>query len=182
MINFSDSQLLFGGTGAVLVLWTLGAHNRLMRLRGAIAAAWSQIDEQLRRRREVLPPLVQALREPMAAEAPALDAVLEAQAQVQQQAQSLKPLAAKSMTELLQAESRLASALARLRALLEQHPELRHREDVAGWLQALADADVRQGVARHLFNDAVQAYNTALLQYPTRLLKPLFGLRTAARL
>jgi LemA protein len=49
-------------------------------------------------------------------------------------------------------------------------------------MQTLKDVDTRQAVARHVFNDAVSAYNQALLQYPTRLLKPLFGLRTAATL
>ena len=167
---------------ALLVLWMLGAHNRLMRLRAAIATAWSQLEEQARRRREVLPPLVEALREPLAAEAATLDAALEAQAQLQRAVEAVRPLASKSLTELLHADSRLASALSRLRALLDQHPDLRHREDIAGWLQTLQDIDTRQGVARHVFNDAVQAYNRALLQYPTRLLKPVFGLRTATTL
>lgn len=167
---------------ALLALWMLGAHNRLVKLRAAIVAAWAQIDEQLKRRRELLPPLVEALREPLAAEAPTLDAALEAQAQLQRTVELLRPLAAKSLTDWLHAESRLASALARLRALLEQHPDLRHRDDIAGWLQSLKDIDTRLGVARHVFNDAVNAYNRALLQYPTRLLKPLFGLRTATPL
>jgi LemA protein len=177
-----SSHFWFGLAGAVLVLWMLGAHNRLMRYRSAIVAAWGQLEEQMKRRREVLPPLVQALREPLAAEAPALDAVLEAQAQSQRAVELLRPLAVKSLADVLHADSRLASALARLQALLEQNPELRYREDIAGWMQTLKDVDTRQAVARHVFNDAVSAYNQALLQYPTRLLKPLFGLRTAATL
>jgi LemA protein len=177
-----SSHLGLGVALAVLVLWMLGAHNRLMRLRAAIVVAWNQIEEPLRRRREVLPPLVEALREPLADESAALDALLEAQAQRQRTGELLRPLAARSLAELLHAESRFGSALTRLRALLEQHPELRQREDIAGWLSALHEADVRQNVARHVFKDAVQAYNRALLQYPTRLLKPFFGLRTATTL
>ncbi|NML16217.1 LemA family protein [Azohydromonas caseinilytica] len=177
-----SSRAWLGVAVAVLVLWMLGAHNRLMRLRAAIVVAWGQIEEQTRRRREALPPLVEALREPLAAEAPTLDAALEAQAQLQRTVELLRPLASKTLADLLHADSRLASALSRLRALLDQHPELRHREDIAGWLLTLQDIDTRQGVARHVFNDAVQAYNRALLQYPTRLLKPLFGLRTATTL
>ncbi|MDZ5456347.1 LemA family protein [Azohydromonas lata] len=176
------SHYWLGLMAAVAVLWMLGAHNRLMRHRAAIVAAWGQLDEQMKRRREVLPPLVDALREPLAAEAPALDAVLEAQAQLQRAVDALKPLAAKSLAEVLHAESRLTSAQTRLKALLEQHPELVQREDIAGWMQALKDVQTRKDVARHVFNDAVNAYNQALLQYPTRLLKPLFGLRTAVTL
>ncbi|WP_157265362.1 LemA family protein [Azohydromonas aeria] len=167
---------------ALVALWMLGAYNRLVKLRAAVVAAWAQIEEQLKRRRELLPPLVEALREPLAAEAPTLDAVLESERQLQRAAELLRPLVSKSLAELVHAESRLASALARLRALLDQHPELRHRDDIGGWLQSLKDIDTRLGVARHVFNDAVTAYNHALLQYPTRLLKPLFGLRTATPL
>jgi LemA protein len=177
-----SSHVWLGLAAAVVVLWMLGARNRLMRHRAAIVAAWGQIEEQLKRRREVLPLLVAVLREPLVDEAATLDAALEAQAQLQRAAELLRPLAAKSLVELLHAESRLASALARLLALLEQHPDLRSQDDVAGWTGALKDIDTRQAVARHVFNDAVAAYNRALLQYPTRLLKPLFGLRTATTL
>lgn len=177
-------RLVLGVLAALLVLWALGAYNRLTRLRGVILAAWGQIDEQLKRRRDMLPALVETLRAPLQAEAPALDAVLEAQTQLQAAADTVRarPLAAERLEALLRAHNRHASALARLLALLDQHPELRQRPDIGDWLRELHDADRRQTIARHNFNDAVQAYNAALQQFPTRLLKPVFGFRRASRL
>ncbi|HEY6133161.1 MAG TPA: LemA family protein, partial [Rubrivivax sp.] len=64
---------------AVLVFWMVGAYNRLVRLRNGIGAAWAQVDKQLNRRAQALPVLLAALREPMSAEGPALDAVAVAQ-------------------------------------------------------------------------------------------------------
>ncbi|MCU0930027.1 MAG: LemA family protein [Burkholderiaceae bacterium] len=168
---------------AVLVLWALGAHNRLVRLRNAIRAAWEQIDESLRRRHEALPALLAALREPLAAEHPTLDAVADALAQQRVATDALRatPVGAETAA-FLRADGVLASSIARLLALLDQQPALRERDDVAAWLRELHDSDLRLAFARQAFNDAVDAYNAALAQFPTRLLRPLFGFVAGRRL
>lgn len=168
---------------AVLVLWMLGAHNRLVRLRNAIHTAWSQIDEQLRRRREALPGLVAALREPLLGEQHTLDAVQAALGEQLAAAEALRagPVAAERTADFVRTDSLLASAIARLLALLDQQPALRERQDVAAALRELHDVDLRLAFARQWFNDAVDAYNAALLQFPTRLLRRLFGFSTASR-
>ncbi|MDE2147425.1 MAG: LemA family protein, partial [Burkholderiales bacterium] len=71
-------QLAALALGALLVFWSLGAYNRLLALRQAVAAAWAKVEEARRQRAEAALPLLQALREPLAAEAGALQA-LEAQ-------------------------------------------------------------------------------------------------------
>lgn len=168
---------------AVLVLWMLGAHNRLVRLRNAILGAWAQFDEPLRRRHEALPALLSALREPLAAEHRTLDAVADALAQQRAAAEALrtKPVGAET-TAFLRADGLLASAIARLLALLDQQPALRARDDIAASLRELHDSDLRLAFARQAFNDAVDAYNAALAQFPTRLLRPLFGFVVGQRL
>lgn len=169
---------------AVLVLWALGAYNRLVRLRNAIHAAWSQIDEQLRRRRDALPRLAEALRGPLAAEHRTLDAVLDAQRQAQAAAEATgaRPLDAPAVEAFARHDAVLASAVERLLALLAQHPALRERDDIGASLRELHDSDLRLAFARQWFNDAVDAYNVALAQFPTRLLRPLFGFAAARRL
>lgn len=166
---------------AVLVLWALGAYNRLVRLRNAIHAGWSQIDEQLRRRRDALPRLVAALREPLAAEHRTLDAVIDAQRQAHTAAEvaGARPLAAPTIEAFARHDAVLASAVERLLALLAQQPALRERDDIGACLRELHDSDLRLAFARQWFNDAVGAYNAALVQFPTRLLRPLFGFAPA---
>ena len=68
----------------------VGAYNRLVRLRGAIGAAFAQLDAQLDRRARELPALLTALRGPLPAERATFDAVDTAQAAVQAAAQSLR--------------------------------------------------------------------------------------------
>ena len=180
----SLGALLAAAVAAVLVLWVLGAHNRLMQLRNAIHAAWGQIDEQLRRRREHLPPLLAALREPLAAESATLDAVQAALERQLAAAEALRarPTAGEAVGALARAEAELASTVARLLALLDQQPAQRQRDEVGAALRELHDADLRLAFARQWFNDAVDAYNGALQQFPTRLLRPLLGLAPASRL
>jgi LemA protein len=176
-------ELLPVGVVAVLALWMFGAYNRLVALRHAIHTAWGQIDEQLRRRGDALPRLVQALRAPLVAEARALDAVVEAQAHAQAAAERVarKPTAPDALPVYARGDAALSSAIERLLALVDQQPALREHDDIAALLRELHDADLRIAFARTAFNDAVDAYNAALAQFPTRLLGPLYGFAAATR-
>jgi LemA protein len=169
---------------AVLVFWMVGAYNRLVGLRNRIGSAWQQVDEALQRRGEAVAPLVAALREGLVGEGAALDALLSAQAQVAAAADGLRPrpMLADSTQALVLAEALMAAASARVLALLDLQAELRGTEAVAGPALALREAEPRLGFARQLFNDAVQAYNDAARQWPTRWLTRLYGFGTAGRL
>jgi len=167
------------------VFWMVGAYNRLVALRSAIGSAWAQLDEPLQRRRDALQALVEALRPPLAEDGAALDALQGATLQVQAAAEALRarPVAAPLAAALVTAEEVLSTALARVVALLEHHPQLRDdTPEVAQPLQALKELEPRLAFARQLFNDAAQAYNAAARQFPTRLLTRLYGFGTAGRL
>lgn len=171
--------------GAVLAFWMVGAYNRLVALRNAIGSAWAQVDEQLQRQRESLQALLAALRPHLADEAAALDALQGALLQVQAAAEAVRarPVAAGLTAALLTAEEVLASASARMLALLEHRPDLRDDSaEVAGPLQALKELEPRMAFARQLFNDAARTYNEAAREFPTRLLTRLYGFGTAGHL
>lgn len=170
--------------GAVLLFWVVGAHNRLVGLRNAIAQAWGQIEEPLIRRHELLPEVVGALRDLVPAEQPALDAVIAASAQTAAAAASVrrKPTDAGAVASLALAEQVLAGATARLRGLLEHD---RNLSDQAGMLEQLTELtvlDQRLSFRRQLFNQAVHHYNEAAAQFPTSLLTPLFRFELARSL
>jgi LemA protein len=169
---------------AVLVLWMLGAYNRLVRQHNLIHHASTQIDEQLRRRAEALPALLHALHAPLAGERAALEAVADAAAQQQAATAAWRgsPTDDVRTGALARSDAVLASAVQRLLALLDQQPVLRELVQVALPLRELHDADLRLAFARQAFNDAVDVYNAALEQFPTRLLRRAFGLRAAVRL
>jgi LemA protein len=181
-MNFTTGQIVTGLLGVTLVLWALGAYNRLVTLRSAILVAWAQIDEQLRRRREALPPLLERLREALPAEA--LDAVAAAQARVLYTAEPVRvrPTRGAAVARLAVADAQFGAAMTELLKQIDQAPGLREQEDIVQWTRELHDAELRDAFARQLFNDAVEVYNTAAYQYPTRLLIPVFGFRAAGRI
>jgi LemA protein len=180
----SVEQLWVIGIAALLLFWALGAHNRVVALRSAIAAAWAQVDAALQRRSAAVAALVTGLRGHMPDEQGTLDAVLVAQARVQAAADALRPrpVRADHAQALAQAEGTLSAALARLLALLDHQPALRQSSELAPQLAVLHDTTPRLAFARQLFNDAARVYNDAARQFPTRLLTRLFGFGPAGQL
>lgn len=180
----SDAQILVLALAAVLVFWTLGAYNRLVALRNGIGEAWALVAEVLDTRGRAADALVAALREPLAAEQGALDALRAAQAQLRTAAEALaqRPVDAARAAALVAAEAALAATSARVLALLEQWPGWRGDAAVVGHATLLRDSPARLAFARQLYNQAAQAYDEAALQFPTRLLTGLFSFGPAGRL
>jgi LemA protein len=172
---------------AVLLFWIVGAYNRLVRLRAAILAAWDQIVAALVRRSEAMAAVADAVRGPLAAEAPTLAALAEADARQRGFADGVRPARARIADVALWvgAEAALASPASRLRALIELQPALVHESDQGPQLQAAmagwAEAEPRIQFARQGFNDAVDRYNRAIHQWPTRLIASPLGFRSAGR-
>jgi LemA protein len=182
--SMSTQQLWLVAGAALLMFWMLGAHNRLVALRNDIGAAWAQLDEPLQRRAATVVPLVAGVRGYLADEQGALDAVLAALAMVQMAAHALRPHPAHApqAAALTSPEAALAAALARLLSLVEHRTDIAADATLVPHLAALRDAGQRLGFARQLFNDAVQRYNDAARQFPTRLLSSLFGFSAAGTL
>jgi len=180
----STPWLVVLAVGAITFFWMLGAHNRLVGLRNAIIAAWGRVQDTLAQRSAALAPLVAALREPLAAEQGALDALLAAQAEAQRTAGLLNasPMQAAPAQAWVAAESVLAAAASRVTALLEQDLALRSQDSVATPAAALREAQSRLAFARQAFNEAAADYNEALAQFPTRLLMRVFRFAPAGRL
>jgi LemA protein len=180
----SVEQLWVIGIAALLLFWALGAYNRVVASRSAIAAAWAQVDTSLQRRAAAIAAITSGLRARMPEEQGALDAVLVTQAKVQAAADALRPrpALAERAQALAFAEVTLSAALARLLALLDHRPDLHQDSELAPHLAVLHDTTPRLAFARQLFNDATRVYNEAARQFPTRLLARLFGFGPAGEL
>lgn len=161
---------------AVLGLWMLGAYNRLTALRAAILAAWAPLEAAFQARAQAFDTLLALAAEPLAGERAACDAVATAQAALASAVDQARrrPLAAEGMTELAKADAVLAAVSLRLLALVEQAEALRGEPAVKAALQALQELRPRLQFSRQAYNEAVQRYNAALAQFPTRLLGPVF--------
>jgi LemA protein len=177
-------QLAVLALAAVLVFWMVGAYNRLVSLRNAIAAAWGGIAAVVQQRADAIAPVLQALREPLVAEHSALDALHASHAQAQTAAAEMAahPLNLAAVTGWRSAEAALASAASRVLALLDQHTQLRGAPAVSGAVAAWQQADARLAYSCQVFDTAVLAYNEAIAQLPTRWLLRSFGFGPAGRL
>jgi len=168
----------------VLVFWVLGAYNRLVRLRRAVAQAWVQAEAPLSRRAQLLPELTAWVLQEMPQEQAALSALAQAQEAVAQAAQSLQasPVNATAAASLVTTLARLDANLARLQAVCEMHAALREAPSVQTAMAEWRELDGRLVFGRQLYNDAVQIYNDAVVEFPTRWLVGWFKFLPAGRL
>ena len=173
---------------AVLLAWVVGAYNRMVRLRTAIISAWEQIVAALVKRSEAMAAVVEAVREPLASEAATLQALAEADAKQRAAADGVRQARARiaDVSLWVNAEAAVASPASRLRALIELQPTLIHESaqgpQLVAALAAWRESEPRLLFVRQGFNDAVDRYNTAIHQWPTRLIASPLGFRSAGRI
>lgn len=177
----SATQWLLVGAVAVCGFWMVGAHNRIVGLRGAIAQAWAQVDSLLSQRAATLGTLVHTLWERWPAGRAAMDALVAAQHQLQVAAQAVRsrPARAATMATLSSAEAALTATLARLLNQVEAEPALPTDDEVATQMLVLFELGPQLIEARLRFNQASSVYNDAITRFPTKLLVPVFRFESA---
>ena len=184
----SPSNLIVIALLALLVCWTVGAYNRLIRLKNAIANAFGQLDGQLKRRYDLIPHLAKAAEKYPQQEQEqvwtALAAVTAArnQARAASDAARSRPANALAVITLGSAEQALGSSLGLFFAAVATHPELETDQSMRTLSEALTGSDSKVRFARQTFNEAVRTYNHAQGEFPAVLVARLFGFAPAALL
>ena len=178
----TSSQVVAVVVAAVLLFWGVGAYNRLMSLRNVMRTAFGQLEAQVRRRHELIPQLADAARIDSAIDADVLDAAVAArqQAHAALNLAHAHPGAPGPMVSLAMAEQVLQDACRRLQQAIDRQSALKANPAVQAVRDDLLGAEGRLGFARQMFNDAVTTYNSAVQQFPTRVLSSLFSFREAA--
>src|SRR5437879_1725904 len=152
------------GIVAVLVLYAILMFNRLVRTRVRVDNAWSQIDVQLRRRYDLIPNLVESVKGYAAHERELFEDVTRARAQAQ---------AASGVQDQAQAENQLTRSLSRLLAVAENYPDLQASQNFLALQEELTGTESRIAYARQFYNDTVQALNTLIQSFPSRIVAGL---------
>ncbi len=163
---------------AVVVLWLVGAYNKLVNLRNQVKNAWSQIDVQLQRRYDLIPNLVETVKGYMTYEKGTLEAVVAARSQAVAAKQALTQSGGPtdgSIKDLVAAEATLKGSLGNLFALAENYPQLKASEPMQRLQEELSSTENKVAFARQAYNDQVMGYNTAQQVFPTVLLAAAFG-------
>jgi LemA protein len=162
--------LILLGLIVLLVVWAIGSYNRLVGLRNQTANGWRQIDVQLKRRHDLIPNLVNAVRGSMDFERDTLTAVMEARA---------KAASAVGPADAAQKEGQLTQALGRLFAVAENYPTLKSNDNVKMLQEELSGTENKVGFARQFYNDIATKFNTAQQVFPTAIFANMFGFKRA---
>lgn len=142
--------------------WFVGAYNGLIALKNQVANAWKQIDVQLKRRHDLIPNLLSAVKGAMNFERSTLEAVVNARNQAVQVSSSGGGVAATAA-----AETALTGALTRLLAVVEAYPDLKATGNIGQLQEELTSTENKIAFARQLYNDVSTQYNTKQKQIPT---------------
>jgi len=153
-----------------LIVWVIAGYNRLVGLRNQVSNGWRQIDVQLKRRHDLIPNLVNAVRGSMDFERDTLTAVMEARA---------KALTATGPADAAQKEGQLSQALGRLLAVAENYPTLKSNDNVKMLMEELSATENKVGFSRQFYNDIATSFNIAQQVFPTNLLAGNFGFKPA---
>ena len=162
------------------VVWLVMAYNRLARLRVRCENAYSQIDVQLKRRFDLVPNLVEAVKGYMAHERQTLEAVIRARAVAVdglRGASGAMHGGAVGMGALAAASGQLDAALGRLFGVMERYPDLKANQNALQLQEELVHTENRIAFARQGYNDSVQSLNAQIAMFPTNLVAGLFAFR-----
>lgn len=150
----------------ILFLYFIGIYNSLVRLKVQVENAWSQIDVQLKRRHDLIPNLVEAVKGYMKYEQETLTKVIEARA---------KAISASSIPDKAKAEGELTGVLKSLFALFENYPDLKANQNVLALQEELTTTENQIAFARQHYNDSVMFYNTKTQVFPSNIVAQIFG-------
>ena len=160
--------LVILGAIVLIAVVLVGMYNKLVRLRNHAENAWAQVDVQLRKRYDLIPNLVEAVKGYAAHERGVFEEVTEARTRAQQ---------AQGVQDQAQAENALTAAIGRLFAVAEAYPQLRATENFQQLQAQLSEVEGQIAVARQVYNDTVLSYENALETVPTSVIAGIFNFR-----
>lgn len=152
----------------VVVLLFVGIYNGLIRLRNQADNSWAQIDVQLKRRHDLIPNLVEVVKDYMSYEKETLESVVKARA-------AAVDASGKGVAAQAKAEGELSGVLGRLFALFENYPDLKANQNVSQLQEELTSTENKIGFARQHYNDCVMRFNTKCETIPSNIVAGICG-------
>ncbi|HEV2789788.1 MAG TPA: LemA family protein [Solirubrobacterales bacterium] len=141
----------------IAVIYYIAKRNSIIASRNRVDESWSGIDVQLKRRRDLVPNLVETVKGYAEHESATFEKATKARAEAMQ---------ASNVAETAKAESKLTGALTELRAVAENYPTLRATENFQQLSRNLSELEDEIAAARRIYNSNVQSYNTDIQQFP----------------
>ncbi|PIR24686.1 MAG: LemA family protein [Deltaproteobacteria bacterium CG_4_10_14_0_2_um_filter_43_8] len=159
------------GVVALLFLLSFPKYNSLVSADENVSTAWSQVENVLQRRADLVPNLVNTVKGYASHEEKVFTEVTNARARVGQ---------ASSVPEKVEANQALGASLGRLLLVAENYPQLKANQNFLQLQDELAGTENRIAVERKRYNEAVRTYNTLVRRFPSNLIAAIFGFERKA--
>ena len=164
--------LIGSGIAAVIIISVIiGTYNNIVSKHETITAKWAQVDNQLQRRNDLIPNLVNTVKGYAAHEKGVFEAVTNARSQWAK---------AGTIEEKVKAAGALDSALSRLLFVAENYPNLKANDTFLKLMDELSGTENRIAVERMRYNEAVKDYNVTVRMFPGNIIASLYGYKPAS--
>ena len=150
----------------VLILTGVSSYNKLVALNEKVDSNWSQVENQLQRRADLIPNLVSTVKGFASQEKSILNNIADARS---------KLIGAQGVTEKAAANDQLNSSLSRLLVVVENYPTLKSDANFRQLMDELSGSENRLAVARKDYNDSVQIYNAKIKTFPNVIWAGMMG-------
>ena len=154
----------------IILFFVVVLYNRLVAARHRVLAAWSDIDVQLKRRHDLIPKLIDAVKQYAGYEQAVLTTVVE----LRNKSEALTAVADKA-----EVESRLGQGIHNLLALAEAYPDLKANQNFLQLQNDITEVEDHIQFARRYYNGAVKRLNVRVESFPSNLVAKVFGFYTA---
>jgi LemA protein len=144
------------------------SYNRFVSQEEAIKTQWAQVENQLQRRNDLIPNLVETTKGIAQQERDVFGQIAESRA---------KLAGARTPEDTIQAANQQSAALARLLVVVENYPQLRSNEQFSRLMDELSGTENRIAVERMRYNERVQEYNVSRRQFPSNVTASIFGFK-----
>ena len=164
----------------ILIGWGATSYNGLVTMEENVSGQWSNVETQYQRRADLIPNLVNTVKGYASHEKETLEGVVAARSQATQIKVDPANLTPEKLAEYQKAQGAVTSALGKLLAITENYPDLKANQNFLELQAQLEGTENRINVARKNFNDAAQAYNTAIRRFPKNIFAGMFGFEKRA--
>ncbi|MFH1098093.1 MAG: LemA family protein [Candidatus Desantisbacteria bacterium] len=150
--------------------WLISHYNQMTIAHESVTSSWSQVENQLQRRSDLIPNLVSSAKGYMKHEKEIFTHIADARAKLS---------GATTIPQKIGASAALEGALSRLLVIVERYPDLKANETMARLMDELAGTENRLSVERRRYNEEVKSFNMLIKRIPQRFLAGIFGFEEA---
>lgn len=169
--------IVIGVVVVALFLMGKNGYNSMVNMRENVKAQWANVENQYQRRADLIPNLVNTVKGYASHESSTLEAVVEARSKATQMQVNFDQLDEASLQKYSSAQGEISSALGKLLAITENYPDLKANQNFRDLQVQLEGTENRISTERRKFNEAAQAYNSYVMQFPRNIFASMFGFK-----